>query len=55
TGSIADEVGAPRDVDRVADVVLSSFEEQFRLEPGYLKLGLVDEAREDAASYLSPA
>ncbi len=55
TGSIADEVGAPRDVDRVADVVLSAFEERFRLEPGYMKLGLVNEAREEAASYLSPA
>ncbi len=54
TGSIADEVGAPRDVDRVADSVIASFAEYARLEPGYAKLDLVAEARQDAASFLSP-
>jgi lipoate-protein ligase A len=54
TGSIADEVGAPRDVDRVADVILDAFAERYSLEPGYVKTSLMTEAAEVADKFLSP-
>ncbi len=54
TGSIADEVGARRDMDRVADVVLAAFGRRYRLEPGYVKSEVLGEATAEASGYVSP-
>ena len=54
TGSIAAEVGAPRDLDRVADIVLDTFAERHSLGPEYTTTSLMDEATEIADSFLSP-
>lgn len=53
-GSIEDELGAPRDISKVADVVIEEFADRFRLAEGLLDPETLAEAEALAPDHASP-
>lgn len=53
-GSIEDELGAPRDMEKVADALITSFSDRFRLREGILDDGTLAEAGRLAPDHASP-
>jgi lipoate-protein ligase A len=54
TGSIEDELGAPRDLEKVADVLLAAFADRYELKPGALDDATIRLAEELAPDHASP-
>ena len=54
TGSIEDELGAPRDLDKVADVLIEEFAERFTLREGVLPDATLAEAERLAPDHTAP-
>jgi lipoate-protein ligase A len=53
-GSIADELGAPRDLEKVADTVIDEFADRFRLREGIFDTDTLAEAETLAPAHASP-
>ena len=54
TGSIEDELGAPRDLDKVANVLIAEFDERFKLREGLLADSTLAEAERLAPDHTAP-
>jgi lipoate-protein ligase A len=53
-GSIEDELGAPRDMEKVADVLIEEFGERFNLREGLLSDATLAEAEQLAPGHTAP-